>query len=124
MPHNRIAASIHDSLRSRRCCPWTLTTDGAENSVPLNKRLRARLPHGLDPPCRAGVSACGLGSIPGLLGCAVALPAMRSVLYGVGVYDPTTMVAVVLTLCAVTVFATTPILKIARIDPVRALREQ
>ena len=49
---------------------------------------------------------------------------MRSVLYGVGAYDPTTLLAVVATLCGVTLLATTPVLRIARIDPVRALREE
>ena len=73
---------------------------------------------------RTGVTASGLGLVLGLILCAGVLPAMRSVLYGVGVYDLPTMLAVVLTLCAVTLLATTPILRIARIDPVRALREQ
>jgi hypothetical protein len=48
---------------------------------------------------------------------------MRSVLYGVGVYDLPTLLAVVLTLAAVILLAATPVLKIARIDPVKALRE-
>ena len=73
---------------------------------------------------RTGASASGLGLVLGLVFCALALPAMRSVLYGVGVYDPATMLAVVLTLCVVTLFATTPILRIARIDPVKALRDE
>jgi hypothetical protein len=56
--------------------------------------------------------------------CAGALPPMRSVLFGVGVYDARTMLAVVLTLSAVTLLATTPILRVARIDPARTLREE
>src|SRR5205807_6217849 len=42
---------------------------------------------------RAGVGASALGMVLGLIFCAGVLRAMRSVLYGVGVYDVTTMVA-------------------------------
>jgi ABC-type lipoprotein release transport system permease subunit len=50
---------------------------------------------------------------------------MRSVLYGVGVYDARTLVAVALTLLGVTLIATTiPALRIARIDPATTLREE
>jgi predicted permease len=73
---------------------------------------------------RTGVGAAALGLLLGLILCAGALPAMRSVLYGVGVYDAPTMLAVVLTLCTVTLLATAPILRVARIDPARTLREE
>jgi len=73
---------------------------------------------------RTGVGASVLGLVLGLILCAGALPPMRSVLFGVGVYDGPTMLAVVLTLAAVTLLATTPILRIARIDPARTLREE
>src|SRR6202030_3883925 len=56
---------------------------------------------------RTGVGASALGLVVGLILCAGALRAMRSVLYGVGVYDVPTILAVVLTLCAVTLLATT-----------------
>jgi ABC-type lipoprotein release transport system permease subunit len=50
---------------------------------------------------------------------------MRSVLYGVGVYDVPTLVAVVLTLVLVTLLATIlPTLRITRIDPAQTLREE
>jgi ABC-type lipoprotein release transport system permease subunit len=50
---------------------------------------------------------------------------MRSVLYGVGVYDISTSLFVVTTLFAVTLLATLlPTLRIARIDPARTLREE
>ncbi len=72
-----------------------------------------------------GVSAAMLGLVVGLVLCAGALRAMRSVLYGVGVYDPRTLAAVSLTLAAVTAIATTvPVLRIARIDPATTLREE
>jgi ABC-type lipoprotein release transport system permease subunit len=49
---------------------------------------------------------------------------MGSVLYGIGVYDAPTIAAVVLTLTAVAVLATTiPVLKIARVNPAQTLRE-
>jgi predicted permease len=73
---------------------------------------------------RMGVGASALGLALGLTLCVGALPPMRSVLYGVSVYDATTMLAVVLTLCAVTLLATTPILRVARIDPARTLRDE
>jgi predicted permease len=74
---------------------------------------------------RPGVSAGVLGLLLGLVLCAGALRALRSALYGVGVYDGPTILAVVLTLSAVTLLATTlPALKVARIDPANTLREE
>ncbi len=71
----------------------------------------------------AGASAAGL--VLGLVLCAGALRAMRSVLYGVGVYDVPTILAVMLTLSAVALLATAvPVLRVARIDPASTLREQ
>jgi hypothetical protein len=92
--------------------------------IGLLMALGATIPQAMIRVGRTGVSACGSGLVLGLAGCAAALPAMRSVLYGVGVYDPATMLAVVLTLGAVTAVATAPILRVARIDPVKALREK
>jgi predicted permease len=72
-----------------------------------------------------GVRASALGLILGLVLCAGALRAMRSVLYGVGVYDASTILAVVFTLATVIMIATTvPTLRIARIDPAQTLREE
>jgi hypothetical protein len=72
-----------------------------------------------------GVRASGLGLILGLVLCAGALRAMRSVLYGVGVYDIPTILCVILILAAVTVVAgTVPTLRIARIDPAQTLRDE
>jgi len=73
---------------------------------------------------RTGVGASAVGLALGLILCAGALPAMRRFVYGVGVYDAPTMLAVVLTLGAVTLLATTPILRVARIDPAKTLREE
>ncbi|HEX3682304.1 MAG TPA: ADOP family duplicated permease [Bryobacteraceae bacterium] len=74
---------------------------------------------------RSGASASALGLIVGLVLCAGALRAMRSVLYGVGVYDLPTILLVMLTLSAATILATTvPALRVARIDPAKTLREE
>jgi predicted permease len=74
---------------------------------------------------RSGVVASASGLGLGLLLSTVALRVMRSVLYGVGVYDGVTLATVVLTLAAITVVATLiPALHIARINPVDTLRDQ
>jgi len=74
---------------------------------------------------RSGAGASVLGLFLGLVLCAGALRVMRSVLYGVGVYDVFTILTVVLVLASVTLIATTvPTLRIARIDPANALRDE
>jgi len=73
----------------------------------------------------SGAGASLLGLLFGLILCAGMLRVMRSVLFGVGVYDSPTMLIVVLTLIAVTVIATgVPVLRISRIDPAKTLREE
>jgi predicted permease len=72
-----------------------------------------------------GLRASALGLFVGLILCAAALRVMRSVLYGVGVYDAPTIISVVLVLASVTALATTvPTLRIARIDPAETLRQE
>ncbi len=72
----------------------------------------------------SGVGAAAFGLVLGLALCLGALRALRGAIYGVGVYDSTTIVAVVVGLGVVTLIATaTPALRIARIDPASALRE-
>jgi macrolide transport system ATP-binding/permease protein len=74
---------------------------------------------------QTGVAAASLGLLVGLLLSAGALRVMRSVLYGVDVYDVPTILVVVLTLSVVTLLATTaPALRVARIDPAKTLREE
>lgn len=74
---------------------------------------------------RSGTGASLMGVVLGLALSAGALPFMRSVLYGVGVYDAPTLAGVVLTLILVTLLATIlPTLKIAKIDPANTLREE
>ena len=72
-----------------------------------------------------GVRASVVGLTLGLILSAGVLRAMQSVLYGIGVYDAPTIVAVVLTLALVTLIATTvPTLRIAGIDPAKTLRDE
>jgi predicted permease len=73
----------------------------------------------------SGVRASIAGLIAGLILCMAALRAMRSVLYGVGVYDAPTIALVVLALTAVTpLAASVPVLRIARINPAITLRDE
>ena len=66
-----------------------------------------------------------VGLVLGLVLCAVCLRTMQSVLYGVRVYDASTMLAVVGVLAMVTLVATVvPTLRIAGIDPAKTLREE
>jgi predicted permease len=74
---------------------------------------------------RPGLGASALGLVLGLFLCVGALRAMRSVLYGVQVYDWPTILVVVLMLSAVILLAAVlPTLRVARIDPARTLREE
>jgi len=73
----------------------------------------------------SGARASVLGLAVGLILCAGAMRAMRSVLYGIDVYDAPTIVLVVLTLAMVAMLATSiPVLRIARIDPATTLRDE
>jgi ABC-type antimicrobial peptide transport system permease subunit len=72
-----------------------------------------------------GGRASALELFLGLALCAGALRAMRSVLYGVGVYDAPTILSVVLILASATLIAgIVPTFRIARIDPAQTLRHE
>jgi predicted permease len=87
----------------------------------LGSTIRQAMVHVGAPGVRASV----LGLALGLILSAGALRAMQSVLYGIGVYDVPTIIAVVLTLALVTLIATTvPTLRIAGIDPAKTLRDE
>jgi macrolide transport system ATP-binding/permease protein len=74
---------------------------------------------------RSGAGASLLGVVSGLILSLGALRVMRSVIYGVGVYDPATLGTVALTLVLVTLMAIAlPALRIARINPAITLREE
>jgi macrolide transport system ATP-binding/permease protein len=87
--------------------------------------LGSSIPQAMVHVAGSGVRASIAGLVAGLVLSMVALRGMRSVLYGVGVYDGPTMGMVVLTLLAVTVLAASlPVLRIARINPATTLRDQ
>jgi macrolide transport system ATP-binding/permease protein len=74
---------------------------------------------------RSGAAASVLGIVSGLILSLGALRVMRSVIYGVSVYDVTTLVMVMIALLIVTILGIAlPILKIAKIDPANTLREE
>jgi predicted permease len=73
----------------------------------------------------AGGGASLMGLVLGLAISAGVLRGMRSVLYGIAVYDAPTILGVIVTLLSVTFFAATvPVLRIARIDPAQTLRDE
>lgn len=72
-----------------------------------------------------GVRASAWGLLLGLFFCFGALRVMRSVIYGVGLYDAPTLFAVILMVASVTLAATiVPALRIIGMDPARTLREE
>jgi ABC-type lipoprotein release transport system permease subunit len=73
---------------------------------------------------RMGLVATASGVVLGLALCAGALRAMRSVIWGVGVYDIPTLASAIATLFGVALLATViPARRVARIDPAITLRE-
>ena len=73
----------------------------------------------------SGVRASLAGLVLGLILCAGVLRVMSSVIYGIGVYDASTLLTVVVTLALVTVIAVSvPTLRIATIDPANTLRDE
>jgi predicted permease len=73
----------------------------------------------------SGVAAACGGAAVGLVGCFFALRLMKSAIYGVGTYDPVTLVTVPLLLVTIAVVASLlPALRIARIDPAVTLRAE
>ena len=72
-----------------------------------------------------GARAAAVGLVVGFGLCAGVLRVMRSVLYGIAVYDVPTMISVIAVLAAVALIASSlPTLRIARIDPAKTLREE
>jgi predicted permease len=93
--------------------------------IGLRMALGSTVGHAMVQMGRSGAGASILGLFLGLVLCAGALRALRSELYGVGVYDVPTILTVVLVLGFVTFIATTvPTLRIARIDPAKTLRDE
>jgi ABC-type antimicrobial peptide transport system permease subunit len=73
----------------------------------------------------SGLMAAGGGVLAGLACCFFVLRVMKSAIYGVGTYDPVTLVTVPLLLTGVAAAASLlPALRIARIDPAETLRAE
>jgi predicted permease len=93
--------------------------------IGIRMALGSTVPQAMLHVGAAGVRAYALGLAAGLALCAATLRAMRSVLYGIGVYDARTILTVALTLTAVAAIATiVPTLRIAGIDPATTLRDE
>ena len=89
--------------------------------IALGSTIRQAMAHVVAPGIRS--SAIGLGL--GLLLCLEGLRVMRSVLYGVGVYDSLSLIGAVAVLAVVTgLAATIPAIRIAKTDPAATLREE
>jgi predicted permease len=89
--------------------------------IALGSSIRQAMVHVGTP----GVRAALLGLTLGLVLCSGVLRAMRSVLYGIGVYDLPTIFWVMATLASVILVAVVvPTLRIGGIDPARTLREE
>ena len=71
----------------------------------------------------SGVTSAAIGIVLGLLLSLLALRAISSQLYGVGTYDPLTLIMVPLILASISLVASyLPTMRIAKIDPARTLR--
>jgi len=89
--------------------------------IALGSSIRRAMVHVGGPGVRASAAGLALG----LVLCMGALRAMRSVLFGVGVFDLPTLLGVVAVLALVSLVATTvPTLRIAGIDPAKTLRDE
>jgi predicted permease len=87
--------------------------------------LGSTVPRAMMHVASPGIRSSVIGLVFGLLLCLGALRAMRSVLFGVGIYDAPSILGVVLILLVVSLFATTiPALRIAGTDPAATLREE
>jgi predicted permease len=73
----------------------------------------------------SGMASAGGGVLVGLACCFFVLRVMKSSIYGVGTYDPVTLVTVPLVLLGIAAAASVlPALRIARIDPAETLRAE
>jgi predicted permease len=89
--------------------------------IALGSTIRQAISHVAAP----GIRSSAIGIVLGLLLSLGVLRVMRSVLYGVSIYDAPSMASVAIVLVLVTMFATiVPTLRIARTDPATTLRDE
>jgi len=89
--------------------------------IALGSTIRQAMAHVAAP----GIRSSAIGIVLGLIVCLGVLRVMRSVLYGVSIYDAPSMAGVVVVLTLVTMFATIiPTLRIAKTDPATTLRDE
>lgn len=87
--------------------------------------LGCSLPQAMRHVAGVGLRPAAIGLLLGLIGCLGALRILRSILYGVGVYNLPNLLSVVGLLAAVILLAAAiPTLRIAGIDPATTLREE
>jgi hypothetical protein len=93
--------------------------------IGIRMALGATVPAAMREITTPVLTASAAGLCIGLLICLFVLRTMHSALYGVASYDPVVMTGAVCVIACVTVLASAlPALRIARIDPARALRDQ
>jgi predicted permease len=93
--------------------------------IGLRLALGATLPRAMREVGRAGLLAALAGLAAGLALSFLALPVLRSALFGVRAYDPATLAATVLILLVIALLATfVPTLRIAAINPAETLRSE
>jgi len=89
--------------------------------IALGSSVRQAMAHIAGP----GIRASSLGLAAGIVLSAGALRVMRTVIYGISVYDLPSILAVFVTILLVTLAATLgPTLRIATIDPAKTLRDE
>jgi len=104
---------------------WLQLVVQVTREIGIRMALGSTVGHAMVQIGRSGAGGSVLGLVLGLALCAGVLRVMRSVVYGVGVYDVPTILGVVLVLASMTLIATTvSTLRIASIDPANTLRDE
>lgn len=93
--------------------------------IGLRLALGAQMPQVMLQVARSGMVATGAGLLTGAIFAFFALRVLKSQLYGVGLYDPLTLIAAPLLLAVVAAMASCiPTLRVAKIDPAETLRAE
>src|SRR5216684_1166492 len=123
--NRQLLALVHVWFQPDWVVRTTAPVEGLTREIGIRMALGSTVGQAMVQVGRSGAGASCVGLFVGLVLCAGALRVMRSVLYGVGVYDAATLSTAVLALLLVTLLATAlPTLRIAKIDPANTLREE